>query len=858
MGEVYQATDSKLDRNVALKLLPAAFASDAERLSRFRREAQLLASLNHPNIAHIYGLEESGDMRCIVMELVEGETLQARIQRGPIPVDAAIIIAKQIAEALEAAHEKGVVHRDLKPGNVMLTSEGKVKVLDFGLAKAYETNPLNAASSNSPTLASMAATNAGVILGTAAYMSPEQARGKNVDKRADIWAFGVVLYESVTGSLPFRGTDVSEIMASVIKEHPDYEPLPQELRRLIKKCLEKDPAKRLRDIGDVWELIEAPPPVAIEPASLPSAKRPVLAWAVAAALAVAVAGLAVLAVLHFREEPPRLVKLQFPPPEKGSIVQGSGPPAVSPDGRRVAFRANADGKNMLWIRDLDSLATRALAGTENGAVPFWAPDSRTLGFVANGKLMKIDVTGGPAVTITNAPAGVRGATWNRDDVIVFAPASGGLAQVAAAGGTATPVTEIDESRKENSHRNPWFLPDGRHFLYVARSSNAEQTAIFVGDLESTKSKKLVLQAASNVQYVEPSRGNGYLLFVRERTLMAQPFDAAGLTTTGDARPIAEQVDVPSAQNLYGYFSASLNGVLAYTTGGSAGGALQIRWHDRSGKVVGTVGKPADINNPRLSPDGKMVATDRLDAPSGNRDIWLLDLARGTEQRLTFTGNNNWPVWSPDGLRIAFRRASEQKVMVRAANGTGADEVLEAADKLPTDWTRDGGFLLSATPNTIPKTGNDIWAMPLSGGDRKPLALRQTEFVEWHARVSPDGRWMAYLSNESKRDEVYVVGFPALNGKWQISANGGGYPVWSRDGRELYFVGADDKLMAVPITPGPQFQPGIPQPLFDVRLANANSSYDVSADGRVLVATPVEQSVTVPMTVVLNWQQALKK
>ncbi len=460
--------------------------------------------------------------------------------------------------------------------------------------------------------------------------------------------------------------------------------------------------------------------------------------------------------------------------------------------------------------------------------------------------------------MSNASA-FRGGAWNQENVIVFSAGSG-LSRVSAAGGTPAPLTELDKSRNEIAHKWPHFLPDGRHFLYEAVSSDAEKTAIFAGDLQS-KEKKLVVQAASNVQYAEPtagsSGGNGYIAFARERTLMAQPFDAGKLQTTGDAVPIAEQVDY-SVGNTYAYFGASRNGVLAYSSGG-AGAGLQITWYDRSGKVVGTVGKPVDIQTPRLSPNGKMVATDRLDAQSANRDIWLYDLARGTDQRLTFADNNQFPVWTPDGLRVAYVKRAERKIVAKAADGTGQEEVLETAEKFPEDWSRDGGFLLTETPNTNPKTGNDMWVLPLSGPNaRKPVALLQTEFGERHPRVSPDGRWLAYESDESKRNQVYVVGFPGLNGHWQISADGGRRPVWSRDGRELYFVSADNKLMAVQIQPGAQFQAGVPKPLFDVRLGATNPTYDVSADGRFLIATPAEQSATVPMTVVLNWQAGLKK
>jgi Tol biopolymer transport system component/tRNA A-37 threonylcarbamoyl transferase component Bud32 len=864
MGEVYRARDTKLDRDVAIKVMPAAVARDPERIARFEREAKVLAALNHPNIASIYGLED----RAIVMEMVEGPTLDQRLQAGPLDLKETLAIALAITDALEAAHEKGVVHRDLKPANVKAPPEGTVKVLDLGLATALPgTERDSGDAANSPTL-TIGGTEAGVILGTAAYMSPEQASGRRVDKRADIWSFGAVLWEMLTGKRLFDGGEtMSHTLADVLRAEIDYRKLPAStpaaIREVLKRCLDRDVKTRLRDIGEVRVAIGrylANPDVgqAVLPPASDAGRRQDrlphwnwLAWGVAVVLLLLAAG---VSYVHFHEKAPALVKLQFPPPEKGSFAETNGPFAVSPDGRRVVFKAVVDGKASLWVRDLDSLSARMLPGTENGQVPFWSPDNRNVGFFAPGKLMRVDVTGGPAITICTAEAG-RGGTWNQNDVIVFAPrASGVLFRVAAAGGTPAPVTELDQSRKEDAHRQPWFLPDGRHFLYQARSANLEQTAVFIGDLES-KDRKFLLTVGSNVVYADP----GYLLFIRDRTLMAQPFDAGKLATSGDARPIAEQVDFFGGTQLYGFFAASQTGVLAYTSGGS-GGALQITWLDRSGRPVGTVGKPADIQTPRLSPNGKTVATDRLDAASGNRDIWLLDLVRGTEQRLTFAGNNIFPVWSPDSLRIAYTRATDTKVVAKAADGTGPEEVLESVFKAPMDWTRDDRFLISATPNSVPKTGNDLWALPLSQGKPggKPVPLRETEFSEWHGRVSPDGRWLAYESDDTKRKEVYVIGFPALNGHWQASVDGGRYPVWSRDGRELYFVGAEGKMMAVEIKPGAQFVASVPKPLFDVRLGTSNPSFDVSADGRFLIATPVEQSASVPMTVVLNWPAALKK
>jgi predicted Ser/Thr protein kinase len=515
MGEVYRARDTKLDRDVAIKVLPTALAQHPERLARFEREAKVLAALNHPNIAGIYGLED----RAIVMELVEGPTLADRIAAGPIPLEESLKIAAQIADALEAAHEKGIVHRDLKPANVKVRDDGTVKVLDFGLATAVQSSGREPGDgANSPTL-TMGATEVGVILGTASYMSPEQARGQKVDKRADIWAFGVVLYEMLTGQRLFDGPTVSDVLAQVLTKEPDWGRIPEKARRLVRKCLEKDPKRRLRDITGMELLLESGNEAPPNPAVTGGSGSGRLGWAVAAVLAVAGAGLGYLAWRHVTEETPRVAKLSVLPPEKGEIVGNNGPPAISPDGRRIVFGATVEGKNALWVRDLDSPTLRPLAGTEGAGSPFWSPDSRYIGFGAGGKLKKIDVMGGPVVTICDA-AGLRGASWSKDDVIVFAPNNaGGLARVSAAGGAPAPVTELDKSRNENNHRYPWFLPDGRHFLYLGRSNDTEKSAFFVGDLESKEGKLLVAATLpNNAAYAVPVGGTqGHLLFLRDRS-----------------------------------------------------------------------------------------------------------------------------------------------------------------------------------------------------------------------------------------------------------------------------------------------------------------------------------------------------
>jgi len=872
MGEVYRATDTKLGREVAIKVLPEVFAQDPDRMARFAREAQVLASLNHPNIAAIYGVED----RALVMELVEGTTLA-----GPMPVEEALPIARQIAEALEYAHEKGIIHRDLKPANIKVTPEGRVKVLDFGLAKALSSESPTGDPASSPTL-TMRATQMGVIMGTAAYMSPEQARGAPADKRSDIWSFGVVLYEMLTGRQIFGGDTVSDSLAAVLKSDPDWSALPAQtppsIRRLLRRCLERDRKRRLPDIADArleideggggWQA-EAPAPPA------PSARRG-LRWWNAALAAVALAGL-VVAVIHFRETtpPPVPVRFQIPAPEKTSF--GNYGMALSPDGRRLAFIASgATGQSMLWVRPLDSVAAQALPGTEGASFqPFWSPDSRYIGFLAQGKLKKIEATGGPPQTLCEVPGSLVGGSWSRGGVIIFSTPDNGLYRVPQAGGVPTPLTTLEASRGELGHLRPWFLPDGQHFLYFTRTVRAEDTAIYLATLDGSPRKRLV-DAKQSAAYApqEPGSENGHLLFLREGTLMAQVLDLRRFELVGEPFPVAEQVGSTLAM---GYFSVSANGVLAYRSGAS-GIARQLAWFDREGKPLGTLGPSATYSGLAISPDGKRVAAEQLDS-RGNWDIWVLDVARGVPTRFTFDpAQDMYPVWSPDSAHLVF--SSDRGTvgvfgLYRKDVGTSANEELlyksgAGISLRPFAWSPDGNHLLYSAND--PKTRNDLWVLPNpagNSGDRKPEPYLQTPFDETQGQFSPDGRWIAYTSDASGAGQyqIYVQSFPRGNGEFQISTGAGGaQPRWRRDGKELFYIGADGKLMAVEVKTAPRFEAGVPRSLFDPRLVYAGQRnvyffYDVAPDGkRFLINTfnAGQNQTAEPITVVLNWRAALKR
>jgi eukaryotic-like serine/threonine-protein kinase len=867
MGEVYRARDSKLNRDVALKILPAIFTDDAERMARFRREAQALASFNHPNIGSIYGLEESNNLCVLVLELVEGLTLADRIRGSAAPLEEALAIAQQIAEAMAYAHDKGVTHRDLKPANIKITPEGNVKVLDFGVAKVLQGHEnLDSDSSYVPTFTTPT-THEGMILGTPAYMSPEQAKGKPVDKRADIWAFGVVLYELLTGGHLFQRETVSDTLAAVLKEEPDWARIPVKVRPLLRNCLEKDPKRRLRDIGDMHLLLATDSgPV--------QTHRPWLAWG---AVGVFLVALAALSLIHFRERPLASAPVQFQISPPGNLPQGDAF-AVSPDGRHLAFAATgSDGVARLWIRDLESLEVRTLSDSYPASVKhhrvvppfFWSPDSRFIGFQSGGKLEKIEIYGGPAQTLCDVRGTVVGGSWNRDGVIVFADNTSGLMQVSAAGGVVSPLTTIDPSRREVAHVLPSFLPDGRHFLYLRASSTPENSGAYVGSLNTKPEKqdsRRLLATTSGPVYVPSSDSDfGQVLFLRRGTLMAQRFNPDRLELSGEAVQVAAQV---GSFIDYGLFSASNNGVLVYKS--AVGQNYQLTWLDRQGRHLGTVAEPGGYNSMALSPDGRRVAVSRTNPESNpNWDVWLLDLGRNTSTRLTYEQvRATFPVWSADGSSVIFGSIHGMNAVdlyLKLASGAGDERLLlksTVGDKYATSSSRDGQFLLYTMEN--PETKSDLWVLPLQG-DRKPTPFLRTEFNESSGQFSPDGHWIAYTSDESGSDEIYIREFSSGSaqgswdaaGKWLISKGGGADPRWRGDGKELFYVASDGKVMSVDISAKPVFEAGAPRPLF--QLPPGFIGGDVTPDGRrFLIGVPVAQSASVPFTVVLNWQQILKK
>ncbi|HEU5256858.1 MAG TPA: protein kinase [Vicinamibacterales bacterium] len=868
MGEVYRATDTNLGREVAIKVLPDAFAQDPERVARFEREAKTLASLNHPNIAIIHGLEKSQGTYALVMELVEGEDLSQRIARGAIPIDEALPIAKQIAEALEAAHEQGIIHRDLKPANIKVRPDGTVKVLDFGLAKLIESSASSISdASMSPTITSPALmSGVGMLLGTAAYMSPEQAKGRPADKRSDLWAFGCVLYEMLTGKRAFPGDDVSETLAGVIKSEPEWSAVPDDtrssIRRLLRRCLQKDPRRRLHDAGDARIELEEPPDAPPQIVPAPSRPRRSLPWLIAF-VSLVVAAISAGALFYYSPgETAAPIRFFVTAPDGWELARLSAPPStaspnpltISPDGRTLAFVARSmDGRFQIWLRSLTTLTARPLDGTEGAASPFWSPDSSALGFFAGGKLKKIGLSGGPPFTLADAP-NERGGTWSREGVIVFAPtATSPLMKVPAAGGTAIAVTSLGS---DLGHRRPVFLPDGRHLLYHgAATSSQDKQRIYLGSIDSPEHTPLITSDSGNVVYTR-----GYLLFIRETALLAQPFDVNRLMLTGDPFPVAEQVQIAGNPPV-GVFSASETGILAYQAG-TRGTETELVWFDRAGKKLGTLGTPGPYLDVELSSDAKQAAINLPDQTSRGRDIWLFDVARNLRTRFTFNAADELTaIWSPDRSRVVFssRRNGKLDLYVKAASGAGTEELLfeDQFDKIPTSWSADGQYLLYVSFRGA-TTGNDLYVLPLSG-ERKPIPFATMPFSEAPGAFSPDGRWIAYSSNESGTNELYVAPFPARGGKWQVSNGSAGAFRWSRNGAEIVYLAPDSTLMAVDVNgKGTAFEVGTVKPLFRTRVAPVRSEWAVTPDGqRFLINTLPEQTVSPLITVVVNWTAELK-
>ena len=822
MGDVYLAQDSRLKRDVALKVLPEAFASDPDRMARFEREACVLASLNHPHIAQIYGVEQGA----LAMELVTGES-----PKGPMPFDQAWKIAAQIADALEYAHEKGIVHRDLKPANIKITPDGVVKLLDFGLAKSFPVTGVPAESADRVSTPMPEATLPGVILGTAAYMAPEQVMGKSVDQRADIWAFGVVLYELLAGRRPFQGDGPPQIMAAVIRDEPDLTAIPARARPLIEHCLQKDPRKRLRHIGDTALLVDGD--------TRNVGDKPRKAVAIGA-LAIVALLLVALAVIHFGEVPPR------PEPIHTSILLPENSRvralAVSPDRRQIAAALVKDGKQQIWVRALDSLEFTPLAGTDDAAGPFWSPDSRYIGFFAEAKVKKIERSGGPVQTLCDALGG-KGGTWNHQGEILFSTdALGRVQQVSAAGGVPSDVPR----QQGATNFYPFFLPDGQHYLTRrGRLAGAADSGIWLNSIASSESRR-ILPESSNPEFVDPVNGShvGQVLFTRNGTLMALPFDRKALEPVGNPQPVAQRVAESPGEWT---FSREL---LTYLSAKSAN--WQYVWQDRTGRTLGvTAGDTGSVVG--ISPDGTRLV-------GGSHRVRVLHLGGGADIEITFGGAGQDPIWSPDGRYVAY--GSVGAIYRKPASGAGVAELLVSGKGLMVtkSWSPDGRFILYDQLN--PGTGVDMFAIPMDG-ERKPFVVVQTPANEDQGQFSPDGHWVAYTSNESGVSEIYVVPFPPSQdgGKWMVSRGGGVQPRWNRNGKELFYISPDSKMMSVEVSTHPAFQAGVPRVLFatdlvDTGIRTGPMSWDVAADGnRFLIIS--DRSTDSSLNVVLNWQAGLK-
>ena len=867
MGEVYRARDTRLDRDVAIKVLPANLSSDANLRQRLQREAKSISKLSHPNICTLHDIGHHDGVDFLVMELVEGETLEQRLIRSALPPEQTLLIASQLAEALAAAHKIGITHRDLKPSNVMLTKSG-TKLMDFGLAKHADRAPLT------PTLTEMTQeaklTSEGMLVGTFQYMAPEQLEGKEADPRTDIFLLGESIYEMVTGKPPFSGKSRASLIATILMTDPQpmaaLQPMtPASLERVVRKCLAKDPEERWQSASDLASELKW-----IKEGVQESGKQPPTKikrawgerWIWLALVSILLAGLTAT-FLRRGARPAAATWSTILAPENTTLAYFAGPVTVSHDGRKLAFVAtSAAGRDMVWVRPLSGLAAQALPGTDGASNPFWSPDDHSIGFFSGGKLRTLDAAGGPVVTICDV-AGSRGGTWGLNGTILFASTWGVLYRVSSSGGAATAVTKLDSSRGELSHRWPVFLPDSRHFLFSAANfagGSAESASIYVADLDSGE-KKLLFHARSNAAYTP-----GSILFLRDRTLMAQPFDERRLEIEGQPFAIAEQVQYDELP-WRGVFSSSFNGVIAYQ-GGNTGTNSRLVMVDRSGKEIKTIGEPGDYAANRISPDGQRMTLTMLDSSLRNYKLWIFDLSRDKRIRLTFgPGRTQFPVWSPDGGSVAFASnlTGTYQLVQRRSDGTGDESTILQSEisKYPTSWSSDGRFVAYNT--TAPGQNlTELWIVPTSR-DRKPVAFLSGSFNVGQGQFSPDGRWMAYGSDESGRPEVYVTPFPAGGTKWQISSAGGTSPRWRRDGKEIFYLSADSKLTSVEVNGSTSvFQAAAPHTLFPVLLktgasrldlnpTNEQISYDAAPDGRWFVLNSPPVGSPPPITLITNWK-----
>ena len=879
MGEVYRARDTRLNRTVAIKVLPAHLSSDPARHQRFEREARAIASLNHPHICVLHDIGTEGDIDFLVLEYLEGETLAHRLERGPMPTPELLKIATEVSDALDKAHRQGVTHRDIKPGNIMLVKSG-AKLLDFGLAKPVAT-PASVAPTSLAT-ASEALTAEGTIVGTLQYMAPEQLEGKEADARSDIFSFGAVLYEMATGKKAFEGKTTASVIAAVLTSEPTSIPTlkprtPPALEWTVKTCLAKDPDERFQSAHDLnlqltW-IAEAgsqagvPAPVVARRKS-----REKMAWALAGIFLVA-ATLGIAAYLRRGPHQAQVIVSAIPPPEetRGSAPFGSFIPVISPDGHSLAFTAfDQTAKLSLWLRPLEGSSAYPLEGTEGADFPFWSEDGRYIGFASEGKLKTIDLPGGPATVVADAPF-FGGGTWNRQGVILFVPhLRKGVYQVTASGGTPVPVMKLDSS-KFQTYLWPQFLPDGKHFLYFGAAADPGNTGIYFATLDG-KENRLVLRSDNRAIYA-----SGGLVYGRGTTLVWRAFDPGSGQLKGEPRLVAEGVSNAAPLSLV--FGVSENGILAYQAVATTAGR-QLAWFDRSGNKVSVIGEAGAYWDVRVSPGGSKLA---FNVGTPRSEIYVVEPGRGLPMRLTFDPNTDsgLPVWSPDGNKIVFCKLQGGKakagIYEKASNGAGAEEVLLAPDSpdtetWPNDWSRDGRFILYSRGDLATKSQEELWVLPLIG-DRKPRLFLREPPVVYDGQFSPDGRWVAYTSKESGRAEVYVAPFDsaqvmksgsertavAPGGKWQITTTGAQYARWRRDGKEIFFLAADNRVMAAEVEAKEgSFRVGAVKPLFTAFPQNSSAPFDVGADGKRFVIVSVLEAQSPPITLVVNWTAKVKQ